>query len=66
MGYEKSIQNFLLENLQGRETNQKIWCRWEDNINMDPTEAEFWGMDCIHLPQNRDHWWPLESKVKNP
>jgi hypothetical protein len=28
--------------------------RWEDNIKMDLKEISWKGVDCIHLPQDRD------------
>jgi len=41
------------------------WCRWEDNIEMDPQEVGCGGMDWIELAQDRDRWRALVNAVMN-
>jgi hypothetical protein len=38
--------------------------RWEDNIKMDLQELG-WGMDWIHLAQDRDRWRAVVNTVMN-
>jgi len=38
---------------------------WKDNINMDPKEIRYEGMDWIHVAQNRDQWRALVNTVIN-
>jgi hypothetical protein len=38
--------------------------RWEDGIKMHLTETD-WGVDWIHLAQNRDQWRTVVDTVMN-
>jgi hypothetical protein len=38
---------------------------WEDNIKMDLTEIEWYGMNWIDLAQDRDQWRVLVNTVMN-
>jgi hypothetical protein len=42
-----------------------VWCRWEDNINMDLQEVGCGGMDWIELDQDRVSWQALVNAVMN-
>lgn len=37
--------------------------RWEDNIKMNYREVGWEGLDCIHLPGNRDKWQAVVMAV---
>jgi hypothetical protein len=40
--------------------------RWEDNIRMDLRKVGWEGVDCIHLPQDRDQWRAIMKTVIKP
>jgi hypothetical protein len=37
-----------------------------DNMDIDVKEAGCEGMDGIHLPQDRAHWWSVMNMVNEP
>jgi hypothetical protein len=40
--------------------------RWEDGIRMDLKEIGWgWGVEWIHLAQDRDHWRAVVNAVMN-
>ena len=50
---------------EGRKLLGRPRCRWEDNIKMDLQEVGCWGMDWIHLAQDRDRWRARVNVVMN-
>jgi hypothetical protein len=39
--------------------------KWKESIEMDNTEKLCWGVDWIHLADDRDRWWALVNTVMN-
>jgi hypothetical protein len=39
--------------------------RWEDGIRMDLREMSWWGVEWIHLAQDRNRWRALVNAVMN-
>jgi hypothetical protein len=43
----------------------KSRCRWEDNIKIDFSRSRMWGMDWLHLDEDRERWWALVNVLTN-
>jgi hypothetical protein len=61
---DKCIKTFSVKPY-GKRPLGRPWCRWEDNIKMDPMEILWEGVDCIHVDQDRDQWRALMNTVIN-
>jgi len=49
---------------EGKETNRKTFCRWENNIKTNLQEIGG-SLDSIDLAQDRDRWWTVVNAVMN-
>jgi hypothetical protein len=64
IGEMRNVRKILVEKPEGKRSLMRPRCRWED-IKMDLREKGFWGVDWIHLAQNRDWWQALVNMVMN-
>jgi hypothetical protein len=44
---------------------EKIWRWWDDNIEIDITDGDYEGVDCIDLAEDRDRWRDFVNTVMN-
>jgi hypothetical protein len=65
MGERKNADRILVGNLEGRRPLERPRRRWLDNINMDPREIGWDGVDWIDVAQDRDQWRALVNAVTN-
>jgi hypothetical protein len=49
---------------EGKRTLGRPWGRREDGIKMD-LKIDWWGVEWIHLTQDRDRWRHLVNTVMN-
>jgi hypothetical protein len=50
----------------GKPRGKRLRHRWENGIRMDLRETGWgWGVEWIHLAQDRDRWWALVNSVMN-
>jgi hypothetical protein len=59
------VYRILIGKPERRRTRGSPRRRREDNIRMDLREAEWEGVDWIHLAQDRDYWRAFVNKVLN-
>jgi hypothetical protein len=52
VGDEKCLQNFGWKTWREKPLERR-WRRWGDNIKMGLTEIVFWGVDWVHVIQDR-------------
>jgi hypothetical protein len=64
MGEKMSEYTILVGKPEGKKPLGRPTRRWEDNIKMVLREME-WGLDWIHLAQDRDQWWGLVNTGLN-
>jgi len=62
---ERGSHRALMGKPEGKGPFGKVWCRWENNIEMDLQEVGRRGRDWIVLAQDRDRWWALVNAVMN-
>jgi hypothetical protein len=60
---EKRVQGFGGK-ARGKKPLERPRRRWEDGIKMDLGEIG-WGVEWIHLAQDRDRWRPVVNAVMN-
>ena len=58
------VYRVLVRKPEGNKPLRRMRCRWEENKKMYLQEVG-WGMDWIHLAQDRDEWQALVKAVKN-
>jgi len=54
-----------VEKSEGRRPLEKPRPRWDNNIKKDLRQIERWGIDWIHLAENRDKWQAVVNVVMN-
>ena len=64
MGEGKSVYRVLVGKSEGKRPSRPRR-RWEDNIKMDLQEVGGGCGDWMELPQDRERWQSLVSKVMN-
>jgi hypothetical protein len=65
MGEGRNVYRVLVGKPEGKRPLGGPRCRWEDGIEMDLRETGWWGVEWIHLAQDRDCWWALVNAVMN-
>jgi hypothetical protein len=50
---------------EGKRPLEKPTRKWEDGIKMDLREIGLWGVEWIHLAQDRDRWRAVVNAVMN-
>jgi len=57
MGEMRNAYKIFVEKLEKEGPFGRRRDRWEDNVRMDLRQIGWEDVDCIHLAQDRDHWW---------
>jgi len=65
MGGLRTGYNILVEKPEGKRPLGRPRFRWEDNIRIDLREIGWYGVDWMHLTQDRDQWRALVDTVMN-
>jgi hypothetical protein len=65
MGMKRNTYRILVGNPEGKRPLGRPRRRWPDNINMDPRETGWDGMDWIDLAHDRNQWRALVRAVMN-
>jgi hypothetical protein len=55
----------LGEKSEGRRSLEKPRPRWDNNIKKDLRQIGRWGVDWIHLAEDRDKWQAVVNVVMN-
>jgi hypothetical protein len=63
MGEGRNISRVLVVKPEGKRPLERRRCRWEDGIKMDLREIGWWGVQWIHLAQDRDRWRTVVNAV---
>jgi hypothetical protein len=64
MGEGRHVYRVLVGKLKGKKSLGRSRRRWENGIKMDLMEIG-WGVEWIHLAQDRDRWLAVVSAVMN-
>jgi hypothetical protein len=64
MGQRRNVYRILVRKPEGKRPPGRPRIRWNDGIKMDPREIG-WGMEWIHLAQDRDWWRDVVNAVMN-
>jgi hypothetical protein len=64
MGEGRNVCRVSVGKPEGKRPLQRPRRRWEDAIQMDLREIG-WGLEWIHLAQDRDRWWAAVNAVMN-
>jgi hypothetical protein len=64
MGEGRNVNGVLVAKPEGKRPLERPRRRWEDGIKMDLREIG-WGVEWIHLAQDRDLWRAVVSAVMN-
>jgi hypothetical protein len=62
-GEGRNAYKIVVERPEGKRALGRCRRRSEDNIKRDLMEVGFWGVDWIHLAQNRDLWLAYVNTV---
>jgi hypothetical protein len=65
MGEVRNVCRFLVGKSEGKRPLERPRRRWEDGIKVDLKEIGWWGVEWIHLAQDRDSWRAVVSAVMN-
>jgi hypothetical protein len=65
MGEERNVCRILVGKPKGKRPLERTRCRWEDVIKMDLREIGCWGVEWIHLAQDRECWQAVRNSVMN-
>jgi hypothetical protein len=65
MGEDRKVYKVLVGKPKGTRPLRRLRHRWEQEIKMDLTEIGWWGVEWIHLAQDRDPWRALVKAVMN-
>jgi hypothetical protein len=49
--------------LMGKHKGKRPRCRWDSGPRMDLREIGWWGVEWIHLAQDRDSCWAVLNEV---
>jgi hypothetical protein len=64
MGEGRNVYRVLVGKSEGRRPLGRPRRRWDDGIKMDLREIG-WGVEWIHLAQDRDRWRAVVNAVMN-
>jgi hypothetical protein len=64
MGQDRKVYKILTGKPKGKWSCRRPRHRWEDGIKLELGKIG-WGVEWIHLAQNRDHWQALVNAVMN-
>jgi hypothetical protein len=64
MGEGRNVYGVLVEKPEGKRLLERPRRRWEDGIKMDLREIG-WGVEWIHLAQDRDRWRAVVNAAMN-
>jgi hypothetical protein len=62
-GIGKKMYRVLVGKPKGKSPLESLRHRWEHGIKMNLRETCWWGVEGIHLAQDRDQWWALVKAV---
>jgi hypothetical protein len=65
MGEEINLYKGLVGKPEGKRPLGRPRLRWRDGIRMELREIGWWGVEWIHLAQDRDWWRALVNTVMN-
>jgi hypothetical protein len=65
MGEGRNVYKVLVGKPEGKRPLGRPRRRWEDGIKMDLVEIGWWGVEWIHLAQDRDRWRAVVNAVMN-
>jgi hypothetical protein len=65
MGEIRSAYNIFVGKPEGNRPFRRPKHRWEDNIKMDLREIGFWGVNWVHMAQDRGQWQALVNIIMN-
>jgi hypothetical protein len=65
MGEGRNVYRVLVGKPEGKKPLERPRRRWEDGIKMDLKEIGLWGVEWIHLAQDRDRWRAVVNAVMN-
>jgi hypothetical protein len=58
-------QHILVGKPEGKRAVGRPRQKLEDNFRLDVREIRRGSVGCMHLAQDRDHWWDLVNRVMN-
>jgi hypothetical protein len=64
MGEGRNLYRVLVGKPEGKRPLKRPKRRWEYGIRMDRRKIG-WGVEWIHLAQDRDRWWAVVNAVMN-
>jgi hypothetical protein len=65
MGEGRNVYRILVGKPEGKRPLERPSRRWEDGIKMDLRDIGCWGVEWIHLAQDRDRWRAVVNAVMN-
>jgi hypothetical protein len=64
MGEQRNLYMVLVGKPEGKRSFERPRCGWEDGIKTDLRGID-WGVEWIHLAQDRDRWRAVVNAVIN-
>jgi hypothetical protein len=61
----RNLYRVLVGKPEGKRPLERPIRRWKDGIKMDLREIVWWGVEWIHLAQDRDRWRAVVNAVMN-